>query len=129
MNKLSIAITALTTLMLSSAVLAENRFQKDIQDVSSQLNITEEKKQLLKDVMSKHQQDRKTNRQQDKDSRFEQHKARQAMREKHRSEIKGVLSQTEFETFEKIMFFKRKQRHGGPGQKKNRGQYKGQQSM
>jgi len=129
MNKLNIAITALTTLMLSATVMADDKFIKDAQDVASRLNINEEKQQLLKDVMSKHHEERKNSHKQEKEARYEKHKAMQVMREKHRSEIKGLLTASEFEMFEKIMFVKRKQRHGGIGKNRNQGPYKNKQPM
>jgi hypothetical protein len=117
MDKLIIAISALTTLMLSATVMAENNFKKDIQDISRQLNINEEKKLILKDVITKHHEERNKMVQQKKEERYQQHIAMRAMHERHRNEIKDFLSLSEFETFEKIMFFKHKHRSGGAGNK------------
>lgn len=108
MSKFSLICSLVSGVVLSTSVFADGRFEQHAKDVANQLNLNTEKSQLLLDAMSRHHEEREQLRKAEKNDQYEHHKFKRAMHEKHRNEIKNLLSLSEFEAFERIMFFKRK---------------------
>jgi len=113
MYTLNSAVLGACLLLIASVSLAAPP-KPDFDSLAEELALSGSDKQAFVTVMEKHRQQRDTLREEAENQGFQHHQSMRRMRDDHRDEIRALLGEEQFETFEKNLW---KRHHRDKGSK------------